>query len=261
DLFRFIIYTLPKEIYLHFLFRLPQFYFSRVRRVFDDAELSKGDILRIYLLTAQQWQKKNKRRANILRLPNPNWDGNGIDGDSIPVTPAMRTFKVSWEDFIDSLLREWSTLNILSGLLVTAILTLLTLSGVSDDPLTRTVSVVSLICGLMSILYASLYIVRFGPMRQMHKAASWAEEARRTRTSILWNVWALLAMPAVWLVWSLLLFIVAVMSYVWRTNSVSSPQPRVTSDRAALGTRIAITCVLGIGIAYFLAVLSTFSRY
>jgi hypothetical protein len=116
--FRFIFYDLPKQIYLHLLLRLPQFYFSRVKRVFDDAELSKQDIVRIYLITAKQWQKKHhKRRVNVYRLPTPDWDGLGAEGD-IHVTRAMRAFKASWEEFISSLISEWNTLNVISALLV-----------------------------------------------------------------------------------------------------------------------------------------------
>ena len=33
------------------------------------------------------------------------------------VSPALVRFKHSWEDFIDSLLREWKTLNVVSALL------------------------------------------------------------------------------------------------------------------------------------------------
>lgn len=35
------------------------------------------------------------------------------------VTPALARFKFSWEQFIDSLLREWKTLNLVSALLCT----------------------------------------------------------------------------------------------------------------------------------------------
>ncbi|KAI0036231.1 hypothetical protein K488DRAFT_82340 [Vararia minispora EC-137] len=262
DLFNLVFYTIPKEIYFILLLRLPQFYFSRVKRVFDSAELSQNDIERIYYATAQEWQKKHrKKRVSVSVLPNLNWDGSGMDGEGIHITSAMRSFKASWEEFIDSLLREWSTLNIISALLVAAILTLLTLDGAPDDPLTRTASVISLICALMSILYACLYIIRFGPMRQMHKAVGWTEEAKWMRKSRFWNVWALLAMPAVWLAWSLISFIAAIMSYVWRTHSDSSPTERSTSDRAALGIRISVSSVLALGVVFFVAMLSTFSKY
>jgi hypothetical protein len=47
----------------------------------------------------------------------------------------------------------------------------------------------------------ALFIVRFGGMRSMFKASRWAEEAQRSCTSVWWNVWVLLALPAVWLAW------------------------------------------------------------
>ena len=69
----------------------------------------------------------------------------------------------------------------------------------------------------MSLLYGCLYIIRFGSMKAMHKASGWADvgprsrvlllkltdeqEARQTTTNIVWNVWVMLAMPAVWLSW------------------------------------------------------------
>jgi hypothetical protein len=73
--------------------------------------------------------------------------------------------------------RMWLTTRTYSFLIeyTRAILTLLSLDGVPDDPLARTASVLSLICALMSIIYACLYIVRFGAMRKMYKAASWAQ--------------------------------------------------------------------------------------
>ena len=71
----------------------------------------------------------------------------------------------------------------------------------ATDPVTRNAALLSLICALMSLSYGCIYIVRFGTMRSMYRASRWAEEARRTKTAILWNVWVLLAMPAVWLSW------------------------------------------------------------
>jgi hypothetical protein len=39
--------TLPRQFYLNFLLRLPALYFSRIARIFEDAEVSKGDMQRI----------------------------------------------------------------------------------------------------------------------------------------------------------------------------------------------------------------------
>jgi len=102
-----------------------------------------------------------------------------------------------------------------------AILTIFQIPDAAGDPVTRTTAILSLICSLVSLTYGCMYIVRFGTMRTMLRASRWAEvgynstvdfrnytmtssifqEAQRTKTAILWNVWVLLAMPAVWLAW------------------------------------------------------------
>lgn len=37
------------------------------------------------------------------------------------VSPTLARFKNSWEEFIDSLLREWKTLNVVSALLLSSV--------------------------------------------------------------------------------------------------------------------------------------------
>lgn len=34
------------------------------------------------------------------------------------VSPALSRFKVSWEEFVDSVMKEWKTLNLVSALLL-----------------------------------------------------------------------------------------------------------------------------------------------
>jgi hypothetical protein len=43
----FVTDTLPRQVYLHLLLRLPSMYFSRVARIFEDAEVSRPDIERM----------------------------------------------------------------------------------------------------------------------------------------------------------------------------------------------------------------------
>lgn len=143
-----------------------------------------------------------------------------------------------------------------------AILTMFQIEQAASDPITRTAGLISLICALMSLIYGCMYIIRFSTMRTMYKAARWAEEARRTNTMIWWNVWVLLAMPAVWLAWSMVLFIVAILSYVWRTDASNDPNPRPpVSPRAALGPRIAITGIFLIGLVYLVLIVRTLKNY
>ena len=50
------------------------------------------------------------------------------------------------------------------------------------------------------------------------------------------------------------------MTFVWRTGTTDPPLPPL-SPHAALGPRIVISSVLGLGLIYFLLVLNTFRRY
>lgn len=43
------------------------------------------------------------------------------------------------------------------------------------DPITRTAALMSLVCALMSLAFGCLFIIRFGTMRSMHRASTWAE--------------------------------------------------------------------------------------
>jgi hypothetical protein len=89
--------------------------------------------------------------------------------------PVLYTFKSSWSDFIDSLVSEWQFQNVVSAVLLSAVLTMLQIGSVEADILCRTMAIVSLICSLMSILYCCVFIARFGLMKKLHRAASWAE--------------------------------------------------------------------------------------
>jgi hypothetical protein len=120
NLLRLIFYKVPGFIYLHLLFRLPRFYLTRVKRVFEDAEISEQDILRMIVTTAKQWKKGEEKDVSIdtayIASPTPTW--TVTDDTRTQVTQAMLAFKASWNDFIDSLQREWKTTNIISALLL-----------------------------------------------------------------------------------------------------------------------------------------------
>ncbi|KAF9459264.1 hypothetical protein BDZ94DRAFT_1117209, partial [Collybia nuda] len=112
----------------------------------------------------------------------------------------------------------------------------------------------------MGLLYGCLYIVRFGTMRKGYKAIQWAEEAQQTETRIFWNVWVFLAMPAVWLSWSIILFMTSIMAYLWRTGSTNDPTLQL-SPRMALGPRLAVSGLFALGILYLGLIIFTLRRY
>ncbi|KAH9167607.1 hypothetical protein EDB89DRAFT_2074727 [Lactarius sanguifluus] len=244
----------PRQLYLHTQLRLPSLYFSRVARIFQDAAVSRPELQRIIDACEAAGSETTPYRTTGTLLPFPE--------DWVPpnVSPALARFKLSWETFVASLVREWKTLNVLSALLLSAILTLFQIQDAADDPLTRTAALCSLVSALMSLSFGIMYIVRFDNMRSMYRASRWAEEAQKTETSIFWNVWVLLALPGVWLAWSVLAFVVAIMSFVWRTGA-QGQTPSPLSPHAELGPRIGITCQVGLGLVYFILVIRTFRNY
>ena len=203
DVRYFILDTLPRQIYLHLLLRLPSLYFSRIARVYEDAQLSKPDLdcmVESYSSSRQQQQRQRIVRSSPIppgahyhpaaTLPFPD------DWTTTNVSPALIRFKQSWEAFVDSLMREWKTLNLVSALLLSSVsivsllvdilIILIVLNGraiismfqsqvMANDPVIRTAALLSLTSALMSLSYGCIYIVRFGTMRSMYKATRWAE--------------------------------------------------------------------------------------
>ncbi|KAF9236913.1 hypothetical protein BU15DRAFT_8900, partial [Melanogaster broomeanus] len=263
----FIMNILPWQIYLHLLLRLPSLYFSRIARVYEDAELGKPDLERMI-----ESYSNSRQHQQRLRTASPVPPGAHYHHDSalpVPeewtttnVSPSLIRFKHSWEAFIDSLMREWKTFNLVSALLLSAILSMFQNEEMAGDPIVRTAALLSLMSALMSLSYGCVYIVRFGTMRSMDKATRWAEEAGRTTTFILWNVWVLLAMPAVWLAWSMIFFVTAILSFVWRSGATTdSTSPAPLSPSTEIGPRLAVTALFVLGLVYFGAIVKTLHTY
>jgi len=197
----FILDTIPRQLYLHLLLRLPSLYFSRIARVYENAQLSKPDLDRMI----ESYSSFHQQREHIVRsspippgahyrpapaLPFPD------EWTTTNVSHALVRFKQSWEAFVDSLLREWKTLNLVSALLLSSVSAVSLLMGIlvilivlndraiismfqnqemANDPVIRTAALLSLTSALMSLSYGCIYIVRFGTMKNMHKATRWAE--------------------------------------------------------------------------------------
>lgn len=151
---------------------LPLLYFSRVARVFDSARL---------------------RLQNVDQMKS-------MDVDLDP-------FRKIWEQFIKRLVKGWETMNVISALLASAVLTILQIEGVTADPVLRTTALLALTCTLISLLYGCIYIICFPSMKAMNKAAEWAKEFRKPNTN-LWNSWVMLALPSIWLSWAIVFFLV-----------------------------------------------------
>ncbi|KAG1740224.1 uncharacterized protein EDB91DRAFT_1329080 [Suillus paluster] len=257
----FFMDTLPRQVYLYLLLCLPSLYFSRIARIYEDAELSRPDIQRLVDACAPRRPLTSSPIPPGAHYHPPPALPLADEWTTANVSPALVRFKQSWEAFIDSLLREWKTLNLVSALLLSAILSMFQNTQMSQDPVIRTAALLSLTSALMSVSFGCIYIVRFGTMRSMYKATRWAEEARKTTTFIWWNVWVLLAMPAVWLAWAMFFFIVAILSFVWRSGTLTDMNPTPLSSTAVVGPRIAVSLLFVIGLVDFMMIVKTLHNY
>ncbi|KAG8995780.1 hypothetical protein FRB93_001062 [Tulasnella sp. JGI-2019a] len=230
-----------RQIYRHVLLRLPSLYFSRVWRIIFEAQVSHAELENLIV----------QRRLGTDFPINVAW---------VPpvVPPGLARFKGEWEEFIDQLVKEWKTFNVVSALLLSAILTIFQVND-TVQPVTRTAALASLVAGLFSLVYGGVYVVRFQSMKSMVKASRWAEAAQSTTTGILWNVWVFLSLPAVALAYAIIFFCISVMSYVWTAGSTNSPGP-IREDIAWV-PRMVITILFAISLMYFYMVIVTFQSY
>ena len=100
----FFFKAFPKQMYLLFLLRLPSLYFSRVARIFEEADMSLPEIKKMALETASQGLTHEFEIQMAFESPS--------------VPPAYKRLTSTWESFIDSVMREWKTFNIISVLLL-----------------------------------------------------------------------------------------------------------------------------------------------
>ncbi|TFK67812.1 hypothetical protein BDN72DRAFT_879402 [Pluteus cervinus] len=166
-----------------------------------------------------------------------------------------------WEKLVSSLVKEWKTLNLVSALLLSAIFSMFQLNTVSDDSLTRTFALLSLVCALMSLLYGCIYIIRFGSMKGPSEARAWFWELTKKREKIVraWNGWTMLAMPAVWLSWSIVLFIISILCFLWRSRMDNPPQSPPFAFE--LGPQIIVSSILAVGVLYLILIFQSFSKF
>ncbi|KAG6867680.1 hypothetical protein C0993_012488 [Termitomyces sp. T159_Od127] len=110
----FFLDTLPRQIYLYFLLTLPSLYFSRVARIFEEAQLSMPDIKKMAISSANDFQDRFPCATKMLG----EWKTPAYSVHSPFDTQVVARFKASWEQFVDSLMKEWKTLNLVSVLLL-----------------------------------------------------------------------------------------------------------------------------------------------
>jgi hypothetical protein len=91
----FVTDTIPRQLYLLFLFRLPALYFLRVARIFEEADLTLEEI--------------GEMAVNAVNAHDDGQEDSNTKHDRL---------KKAWELLITRLVREWETFNVVSVLLL-----------------------------------------------------------------------------------------------------------------------------------------------
>jgi len=107
----FIVDSVIAQIYLWLLLRVPGCYYSRVSRIFTEARLSMPEIEQMALETAGE---------GALPLFDPEFEH--LEPGKAP--DQFLRLKSAWEEFIDSVMQEWKTCNIISVLLLSYVIQL-----------------------------------------------------------------------------------------------------------------------------------------
>ncbi|KIJ92684.1 hypothetical protein K443DRAFT_13420 [Laccaria amethystina LaAM-08-1] len=153
--------TLPRLVYHNLLLlRLPVMYSSRVARMAGLEFNSHGEGRGGVGVDSASGTAFHGGSGEQVYPPG----SSGHQG-SPGVSGAAPNGFDSWQAFIDLLLKEWKTLNVVSAVLTSTILAILQIPKAADDLITRSTGLLLFICALMSLLYGYIYIVRFGIMR------------------------------------------------------------------------------------------------
>ena len=97
---KFVLETLPRTMYIFLLLRLPSLYFGRVARIFEEADLSLPEIKKMAIETEVQGQ----------------FDFHTMEVNM--VHPQYERLTTTWQSFVNDIIREWQTFNIVSVLLL-----------------------------------------------------------------------------------------------------------------------------------------------
>ncbi|KAF9040781.1 hypothetical protein BJ165DRAFT_1492115 [Panaeolus papilionaceus] len=162
-----------------------------------------------------------------------------------------RDFQESWEKFIDTLLSDWSMSISVSGPIAASAIAVVQIPDVASDLVTRTLAILSFVCAIMSLCCGCLSTQGYERRKDIQYAPLWIQAVQRNEISMYV---AQAAAAAIWVSWSMIFVISAMLSFVWRCNS--EPRDRQPhSTEGLLASRIIITLVVILGVSCVTAVL------
>ncbi|KXN82386.1 hypothetical protein AN958_02615 [Leucoagaricus sp. SymC.cos] len=245
--------TLVCQVYLASLLLVPFVYLSRVNQLLSESGLTTEEITYTTVSTGRSTIKPSN---SSIKISVSNVTEEDVGHPKHPV--LYEVLKKEWERMIDDFVEEWRTLNIISAVLVPGILTMFQINDAANDPVTRSLAFWSLVLALWSLVYGCLYIIQFRRMRNKYTIVVWSLETKKDR-AVFWNAWVMLALPAVSLAWSVIIFMIAIIWYMWRSRANLPPDATLTAPPTTeLGFHIATCLSFAVAMVYFvLAVMSS----
>ncbi|TFK39377.1 hypothetical protein BDQ12DRAFT_722250 [Crucibulum laeve] len=185
-----------------------------------------------------------------------------------PMPRSVQKLHESWLEYIDSRKGEWNVLLTLAGFFIASSPAMFQIPGAVEDPLICCFTSLAVCRAVSGLLCGPIFHIQFRNKHTMnvHYARLWIQEASRTRLSILWSPWIMISLPAVFTIWSIVLFMCAMFSFVWRAAAEAditddAVLSRNLNSTAVFGLRGAITGLFVIDMACVLLSAWTMRRY
>lgn len=186
---------------------------------------------------------------------------SALQNSYIPLLPISTTENTAgnaeWSAFVGPLVKMWKMQSVACALLSSAVVALLQVSSFSDNIITETLAIVIIICSVAGFLVATLYALHISRLRTEEDGRIWVKDATKIKDSAFFNAPALLAVPRVWFIWSIVLFPALILCFVWRHSSEDRSS---SNDTLPLPSRLILTIVFCIAFVHISYVYYCFSR-
>jgi len=180
--------------------------------------------------------------SNTLCLEDGTWDLN------------------QWDTFTEILLKQWTTLGLLSTLIFGATLTMFQIPSIMNSSVLPIVAHFVLLCTMMSLIYTCLLGVYFEGWKSISTSEKWMQEVRTADPHTFWNVWVLISLPALWTCWAIFSFLVSMVLFVWPLGQQDSSQDSLDGAQESLGARVFLLMVALAGAAHLALAISSLRR-
>ncbi|KAJ7239346.1 hypothetical protein C8J57DRAFT_1478468 [Mycena rebaudengoi] len=131
---------------------------------------------------------------------------------------------------------------------------ILQIPGSGNDPIVRTLALLSVVCLCAGTGYAATLVLTFGRLETVAERRLWIRAIRVMPQHSFWNPWIMLAMPLAWIGWGVFYGVVLIGAFIWRDGATNEPDEnsRLSSHQAyAYGPKVVETLIYVVSLGYF----------